>query len=130
MPVDLSTLNYLCDFPKRTIDVRFKDTQDLAFREQAGNLRPLLRRGMVKAARNGRGYLKHLLLLVPAMVARRAIRESLIPPSHPHAITKARPKGLDWPMRADNAKSCGMRRAMCGVHEVMFFGPDSRQGAQ
>lgn len=127
MMAELSVLNYLSEHPHRTIEVRYRSTRDLAFADSAANLRPLLRRGMVEPELNRHGFLKHLVLLVPVLTARRAVRDALQPPAPRGSITRARAQALGWPMRADRAKSCGHRRAVCGVHEVMFLGRDLRR---
>lgn len=127
-PMEDLSLSYLTDHPNRMIDVRFPDTMDLAFTEAASRLRPLIRRGMAQAALNRYGAVRHVLLSVPVAAARRAIRESSLPAAPRGTVTKPRSNRLDWPMRADRAKSAGMRRAMCGVHEMVWIGTRRRFG--
>lgn len=120
-PLLSAALEYLTDFPTRTVDVRFNDTRDLAFRESAANLRTLVRAGKVAPVFSRRhGYLKYLILLVSVIEARRMVAAANRPPAPPRSITKATAKPLGWAVRCDMARSDLGCRGTLGAHQTLF----------
>jgi len=64
----------------------------------------LVRRGMVLPSFNKFGYLKALLLLVPTLVARRAVRNGLRPSIPSSIITQPKTLSLRWRPHYDKAR--------------------------
>lgn len=98
-----AALDYLAERPHRKVDCQSAQGI-LKFKADAEEARILMYRGMASPEINRHGYLKTISLLVPAMVARSAIRSTARVDLPARSITKPKTSVMRWRPHYDQAR--------------------------